>query len=81
MRSCSVVGCLTRHSYSAPASTSFHRYPNDPALQAEWLKRTCATDHVSGSDVMRDRYVCCAHFTEADCQYIWRGELYIFKND
>jgi len=37
---CSVVGCRTGHSRHAQRFTSFHRFPKDPALFTEWIRRT-----------------------------------------
>ena len=76
MPSCSVIGCRTKHSSYASPFISFHTYPKDSALLAEWVRRTGVVARVGGADdSIKKRHACSVHFAEADFQCVRRGRL------
>jgi len=75
---CSVVGCRTGHSRHAQHFTSFHRFPKDPALFTEWIRRTgvsAAGCSEAQEGSWQKRHVCGGHFTEKDYDKVWQSKL------
>jgi hypothetical protein len=67
MPSCAVKGC---RSSSYMQRQSFHHFPGDPNLYAEWARRAGIDEY----DLTRSRYICRQHFVEGDYELIWRGK-------